>query len=235
MTLFLLAIAAGALTVFAPCILPLLPLILGTSAGTAKSRPLVIVIGFVLSFSLFGAFFATAGTFFGVSNTALRQVAVVILTLFGLALLFPSVYQRLTARFTARLQTAGTSLAHAGQGKGNVLSGLAVGASLGLIWTPCAGPILGTIITLASQTKNTLLTGFLFAAYALGAAIPMLLIGYGGQALIRRFRSFGAHAEVVNRIFGALILATALAIFLGWDQNIQTALLPLYPSNLLGL
>lgn len=234
MTLFFLAIAAGFLTVLAPCILPLLPLIVGT-AGHRKSRPLVIVLGFILSFSLFGAFFATAGTFFGLSNELFRTVAIIVLTLFGLALIFERSYQRLTATASARLQGFGTRIAQAGRGHGETVSALLVGLSLGFIWTPCAGPILGTIITLASQTKDTLTTGLLFAAYALGASIPMLAIGYGGQAILARFRKLGSHAHTINVIMGVLILATALAIFMGWDRNIQTLLLPLYPATLLGL
>lgn len=235
MPLFLLAIAAGFLTVLAPCILPLLPLILGTSAGHGRHRPFFVVLGFVFSFSIFGAFFATVGTFFGISNETFRLVAVLILVIFGLALIFERAYQKITTAVTAKFQIAGNSLARLGQGHGQTVSALFAGASLGLIWTPCAGPILGTIITLASQTKDPLVTGLLFSAYAVGAGIPMLLIGYGGQALLARFRRLGSYAHTINIIMGMLILLTALAIFLGWDRYVQTLLLPLYPSNLLGL
>lgn len=235
MPLFLLAIAAGFLTVLAPCILPLLPLILGTSAGHSRYRPVFIVLGFVFSFSIFGAFFATVGTFFGISNEIFRTVAVCILIIFGLALIFEHAYQKITLAITSKLQIAGNAVSRLGQGHGETVSALFIGASLGLIWTPCAGPILGTIITLASQTKDPLVTGLLFSAYAVGAGIPMLLIGYGGQALLTRFRKIGNYAHTMNVVMGLLILLTALAIFLGWDRNIQTLLLPLYPPNLLGL
>lgn len=234
MSLFFLAIAAGFLTVLAPCILPLLPLILGTTAGQSRLRPLLIVAGFIASFSLFGAFFATAGTFLGITNDTLRTAAVIILGLFGLALIFEGPYQMLTARLTAFFQRAGTRLSGLGKGQGAV-EPLLVGASLGLLWTPCAGPILGTIITLAIQTKDPILTATLFAAYAVGAAIPMLGIAYGGQAVLARLRAMGTRSHVINRVLGALILVTAAAIATGVDKDIQTWLLQFYPADLFGL
>lgn len=235
MALFFLAIAAGFLTVLAPCILPLLPLVLGTTQGQSRHRPLLVVVGFIAAFSLFGAFFATAGTFLGITNDVLRAVAVFVLVCFGAALLFEGPYQRLTAQLSARFQRAGTRMAGLGTGHGETVQTLLVGASLGLIWTPCAGPILGTIITLASQTKDPVLTATLFAAYALGAGIPMLAIGYGGQAILARMKKLGTKAHLINRVLGVLILATALAIATGVDKDVQTWLLQFYPANLFGL
>ena len=115
------------------------------------------------------------------------------------------------------------------------MEALVVGASLGLIWTPCAGPILGTVITLASQTKDPVLTAVLFAAYALGAGIPMLAIAYGGQRVMAKLRALGARAYHVNVVMGVLVLATAAAIATGFDRDIQTYLLRFYPAQLFGL
>ncbi len=237
MALFFLAIAAGFLTIIAPCILPVLPILFGTSGTASRTRPLFIVLGFIASFSLFGAFFATAGSFLGITNDALRMVAVVILGLFGLALIFERPYQLLTARVAALFQRAGASVSALGKGRGETLQALLIGASLGLVWTPCAGPILGTIITLAVQTKDPILTGALFGAYALGAGIPMLGIAYGGQSVLARLRAMGAKSHLVNRMLGVLVLLTALAIATGFDRDVTTWLLQYLPapSTVLGL
>ncbi len=231
MTLFFLAIAAGLLTVLAPCILPLLPFLLGTSGGRSKWRPLMISAGFIVSFSALGAAFATAGTFLGLDNRSLRLVAVALLLLFGLALLFEKIYERaiaalqpLFARWSAKI--AGGSLK-----RDDAASGLLVGLSLGLVWTPCAGPILGSILTLASQRADYLTTLLLMFAYALGAATPMLGIAYGGRALRARLLKLGPWQGVLNKVFGLLIVGAALLILTGYDLTLQAWLIRFYPAG----
>jgi len=231
MTLFFLAIAAGCLTILAPCILPLLPFLLGATGGRSKWRPLMIVAGFALGFSLLGAAFATAGTVLGLSNNSLRLAAVALLLLFGLALLFDRAYDRAMtrlqpffARWSARI--AGGSLRRA-----DAASGLLVGLSLGLVWTPCAGPILGSILTLASRSADYLTTLLLLFAYALGAGAPMLGIAYGSRALQARLLRIGPWQRTLNRIFGLLIIGTAALMLTGYDLVFQAWLIRSYPSG----
>jgi len=235
MALFLLALAAGFLTVLAPCILPVLPIILGTGARASRGRPLFVVLGFVLSFSVIGAAFATAGTFLGISQDAIRIVAVVLLSLFGLSLLFEGTYQKMTARVSQSLTRLGGKMSSGSVGKTGAWSGLPVGISLGLVWTPCAGPILGTILTLAATRHDFATTAILFAAYAVGAGIPMLGIAYGGGWILARLRKIGAKAELLNKLFGLLVLATAIAIAFGFDRTVQAYLVQFYPSGILPL
>lgn len=218
MTLFFLAIAAGVLTVLTPCILPILPIVLSMGSGAPKWRPIFVVTGFILSFSVLGAFFTTAGNVLGVSDAAFRMVAVVLLILFGLALLFGNAYQRLTAEFSRTASAVG---------------GFLVGLSLGLLWTPCAGPILGTIITLAATNGDTLTTGLLLAAYALGAGIPMLGIAYGGSWIFAKLKTVGVRAVLLDRILGAFVILSALAIATGADLMIQAWLIRYEPSGIL--
>ena len=235
MTLFFLAIAAGFLTVLAPCILPILPIILGSGTGGSKWRPVYVVLGFVLSFSVFGAVFATAGNFFGVSNETFRTIAIILLFLFGFALVFESLYQKLTAGISAKLNQLGAKVTGESKKHSAIVEGLLIGVSLGLIWTPCAGPILGTILTLAATEGDVVTVGILFGAYSFGAAVPMLAIAYGGGWFFEKLKRIGSHADLLNKIFGVLILLTALAIVFGYDTIIQTYLLRFYPHDLLGL
>jgi len=231
MTLFFLAIAAGALTILAPCILPVLPFLLGTSGGRSKWRPIAIVGGFILSFSLIGAALATAGTFLGISGGSLRIAAGILLLLFGAALFFEKAYDRLAARIQPALAKMGAGVAGSSPTKTDALSGLLVGFSLGLVWAPCAGPILGTILTLAARTSDYVLTAFLFFAYAIGAGVPMLAIAYGSHRLQERFRSVGRVQPILNKIFGALIILTAIAILSGYDTLIQAWLIRHLPVS----
>lgn len=230
-SIFFLAIAAGFLTILAPCILPLLPFLLGTSGGRSKYRPLMIISGFVGSFSLIGAAIRTFGTFFGASDAALRNVAVVLLLLFGLALLFEDFYDKLMVRATAALATWGAKISHGAATKTDALSGLLVGVSLGLIWTPCAGPILGAIFTLASRNPDFLTTFLLLFAYSFGAGVPMLAITYGGSALQKRLLAVGKWQRAMNKVFGLLIIIMAVLIFLGYDTELSLKLIDLYPKS----
>jgi cytochrome c-type biogenesis protein len=223
MPLFFLAMAAGFLTILAPCILPLLPFLLGTSGGRSKWRPLMII-------SVIGAAFATAGTFLGLDNATLRLVAVALLTLFGVALVFEGLYERVMAMVQPALARLGTNVSGTSAAKKDAYSGLAVGVSLGLIWSPCAGPILGAILTLAVQTSDFLTTLLLMFAYAVGAGAPMLAIAYGSHVFQQRLAGIGRHQRALNLVFGLLILATALAILTGYDLIIQAYLVQFYPE-----
>lgn len=231
MSLFFLAIAAGMLTVLAPCILPVLPIILGVGAG-ARTRPLWVVVGFIASFSIAGAIIQTTGGFVGINPVVLRYIAVVLLSVFGLALIFEQKAQQLAAPITSRLSQMGGKLAGAAGSTGAIAS-ILVGVSLGLVWTPCAGPILGTIITLAVASKDTVATTVLFAAYALGAAVPMLAIAYGGQRVMTRMRNAGPWAHRITQAFGILIILVAVAMATGIDTKIQAMLIQWYPQGIL--
>lgn len=233
-SIFFLAIAAGFLTILAPCILPLLPFLLGTSGGKSRLRPLMIVIGFVASFSVLGAAFATAGTFLGVSNAALRNVAVALLLLFGLALLFEKTYEKAMARLQPVLARWSAKLSGKAALRTDAWSGVLVGVSLGLVWTPCAGPILGSILTLASRTADYVTTLLLMFAYAFGAGIPMLAIAYGGNALQRRMLGIGRWRSLLNKVFGLLVVAMAILILTGYDLRLQAWLIRFYPSSFTG-
>lgn len=233
MGLFLLAAVAGFLTILAPCILPLLPVLLGTSGGRSKMRPVMIVVGFIGTFSVIGAAFATVGTFLGIDNSSLRLAAVVLLLLFGLALVFEKWYEKIAVLIQPALARLSVKVGKGSQGKSDAWSGLAVGVSLGLVWTPCAGPILGAILTLAASAGDYLTTSLLMFSYAVGAGIPMFGIAYGGHVLQKRLAKIGAHQSLLNKIFGVLVILTAVAIFTGYDIVIQSYLVQFYPDAFL--
>lgn len=233
MLAFLFAFLAGVVTIGGPCILPLLPILLGTSTtGKHPFRPFAIVFGFVFSFTIFALVFSLFGTFLGLSPEAWRWIAVILISVFGLLMLFPQLQARLFSGFEQKVNEKlqpGQNLS-----KRDLLSGFALGASLGALWTPCAGPVLGSILTLVASKQNVAQAAALLFAFSLGAGIPMLLIAYGGQLAVTKVQKLSKYTGTIQRVFGVLLLVTALAIGMGWDTQVQTYLLLNYPWLFLG-
>ena len=226
-TLGMFAVIAGTLTVLSPCILPILPPLLSAAvSGGSRHRPFWIVAGLAISFTLFGVTFALFGSFLGLSNAMLRSAALLILFFFSLSLLRPSLWEGIGARIGALAQQIpGMNRLSAEQ---TPFSSLLLGASLGLIWAPCAGPVLGVILTLAAVQSAVGPTLILMSAYSLGAAAPMLMIGYGGRQISERVLSLRKWGSLLQKALGALTLATVVALFF----NLDTLLLAKLPGSL---
>lgn len=228
MTAFLFALLAGAVTVAGPCILPLLPVILGTSTVKRHpARPLFIILGFILAFSGSAILFSAFGRTLNISSESWRSAAAVLIGLFGLMLLFPkfqeSIFSRI-GRLTTKLVPRQTNIT-----EGGLLSGFILGLSLGLIWTPCAGPVLGSILTLVAANQNIAQTAGLLIAYSIGAGLPMIAIAYGGQAAIARVQSLAKYTVAIQRAFGALTILIAIGLFTGYDRYLLAYLLEKAP------
>jgi cytochrome c biogenesis protein CcdA len=227
MTLFLFAFLAGVVTIAGPCILPLLPVVLGTATvKTHRARPLFIVLGFTLAFAAFALIFSFFGSFLGFSPDAFRTLAAVLIGLFGLVMVFPTLQERL---FNGLGPLISKVLPKSGRSEGGLWSGFLLGASLGLVWSPCAGPVLGSILTLVASRRDLALAGALLFAYALGAGLPMLAIAYGGQAVTTRVRALSKYTPTIQRVFGALIILVAIALYTGLDRSFQAYLVTQYP------
>ncbi len=219
---FLLALLAGVVTIGGPCILPLLPIVLGTTATHRHPlRPLAIVLGFTLSFTAFAIIFAVFGSFLGLSPDGWRILSAAVIALFGLMLLFPTFQMKVFSKLEPML--AGATIKTPDQD--GIASGFLLGLSLGAIWTPCAGPVLGSILTLIAAKRNLVAATALLFAFSLGAGIPMLLIGYGGQVAVARVRNLSKYTGVLQRVFGALIILVAIGLVTKLDVTFQAWLL----------
>jgi cytochrome c-type biogenesis protein len=228
-----LAFAAGLLTAAAPCILPLLPVLLGASIGQQdRWRPLFLVAGFVIAFSGFAILFGSFSTVLGLSPDALRKVSVVLLGGFGILLLWPRPYEWLMARSSGLLSFADRIVPRAGSGP---VGGLVLGLTLGVLWTPCAGPVLGSILTLIATSESVARAALLLVTYAIGAGIPILLIAYGGQYATTEVRRFAPYTPALQRAFGAAVLLVAAAFYTQYDTIVAVWLSTLYPNLQLGL
>lgn len=227
--LFLIGLAflAGIVTVLSPCVLPLLPVIFATAAQEGRSRPIGVMTGFVGSFTL-----ATLALSFLVRTLGLppdlnRILAATILILLGLVLVVPSLHRSFeegASIFVGRLP--GPRRSH---DKG-WLGGLAVGVGLGLAWSPCVGPIMASVVTLALNQQVNAGAVAVTLAFSIGTALPMAAIIAGGRNLINRMRWVQTHSEAIQRILGTTIVIVGVTIFVGWDRTLQAQLLTWFPN-----
>lgn len=231
-TTWLLALAAGALSTLAPCVLPLIPILVGSALLAHRLGPFALAAGLALSYAGVGTALASAGALAGLGQGELRTAGAVLLVLFGMVLLVP----RLQAHFAA----AAAGLGGAGQGwLGRVgpqgLGGqFLVGLVLGLVWSPCVGPTLGGAIALASQGENLLHAAGVMALFGVGAALPLVVLGGLSREVARRLRgrllAVGRHGRW---LLGALLLALGIAVLTGADKAAEAWLLQRLPQWLL--
>lgn len=229
----LLALLAGVVTVAAPCTLPVLPILLGASVGhTSKARPAMIAAGFVLSFSAVALLLSAITRVFDFDPNSLRTAATVLLLGFGLLMIWPTPFEWLSIRLGGMINSGSAGSTTSRQGN---LGGFVLGTTLGLIWTPCAGPVLGSILTVVATSKDTAWASLLLVVYAVGAATPMLAIAYGGQAVTTRVRSIAAISPKLQQGFGVVVIAFAAASWFQYDTLIVSWLTAFYPNGQLGL
>jgi len=222
----LFAFLAGILTIAAPCILPTLPILLGASVGQkSKQRPLLIVAGFVVSFAAVSLILSLIIENLGLSPTIIRNSAITLLFLFALFMIWPLPFELLSKRLSGIITKAN----QLGDKSGN-MGGLVLGLVLGIIWTPCAGPILGSILTLIASQGVNAHSSVLFIAYALGAGIPMLIIAYGSQWITTKVRSIAQYSRRLQQGFGLVVLLLAIAMFFQYDTKIQAVLVEHFPA-----
>ncbi len=225
-----LALLAGVVTVAAPCTLPMLPILLGASVGhTGKVRPAMIAAGFVMSFSMVALLLGAITRAFDFDPNVLRTGAAVLLAGFGLLMIWPAPFERLSTGIGG---FTGSAAAANNQG---IVGGFVLGTTLGLVWTPCAGPVLGSILTVVATSKDTAWASLQLVVYAVGAALPMLAIAYGGQTVTTRVRSIARIAPRLQQGFGIVVIAFAALSYFQYDTLIVSWLTGFYPNGQIGL
>jgi cytochrome c biogenesis protein CcdA/thiol-disulfide isomerase/thioredoxin len=213
-----LAWAAGVATIASPCVLPVLPLLLGAGAGPAGTvperwRPPAIVGGFVLGFLGLTLLFGASATLAGISAEALRTGGALVMALAGLLMLVPAWGER---AFAPAGRLADVVQRWLPAGRPGPAGSVMLGAALGLSWAPCAGPVLAAILALVASSQPGEAAPLL-SAYALGAGVPMLAIAFGGQWALQRLKPVARHARRIRQGLGVLVLAVAAAMLARWD------------------
>ena len=226
MLVILFAFAAGVVTILAPCILPVLPIVLSGGVTQGRLRPWGIIIGVIFSFSIFTLALSWAVQHLGLSPNFSRIFGITIIGFIGVLFLVPGWMSVVEGWISARLTHFGKpTVVRQGFG-GGVLLGLGLGA----VWTPCAGPILASVVAAAQTGAVTNQTVAITVAYAIGAAIPMGLIAGLGQRTIGRVRWLGQRAQSIQKIFGIVIIVAALLMVTNIDRRIQTWIISVTPN-----
>lgn len=224
--LLVFAFLSGLVTILAPCIWPLLPIVLSTSLGGGKQKSLGITLGILVTFGLLTIGISYLVKFFGIDPNILRIIAVVILILLGLTMVVPyfgRIVEGLVSKFAGRLGQNNTA-------RHGFWGGFITGAALGVIWTPCAGPILAAIATLSATSSVNLGIIIVTVFYLLGVGIPLFLFSYGGQKLVADTRFLSKYTGRIQQIFGVILLLTAVLIATNYDKVIQVKILDALPA-----
>ncbi len=222
MILFVLAYFGGLLTIVSPCILPVLPFVFARADRPFIRSGLPLLAGMALTFALVATLAAVGGGWAVAANQYGRAAALLLLALFGVTLLFPALADRAMRPLVRLGSRLSESAAASEQSRGGVLPSFLLGIATGLLWAPCAGPILGLILTGAALQGASIQTSLLLIAYALGAATSLALaLLVGGRVFAAMKRSLGA-GEWVRRGLGAAVLVAVVAIALGADTGFLT-------------
>lgn len=229
-----LAFLAGLLSILSPCVLPLLPLVLGAAASEHRLGPVALAVGLALSFVAIGLFLATIGYAIGLDGDVLRFAAAVVMILIGLVLVLPTLQ--------IRVAMAGGPVADwaehrfGGTAKTGLSGQFGVGLLLGAVWSPCVGPTLGAASLLAAEGKDLLSVAVTMLVFGIGAALPLVILGsLSRQALMRirsRLMSIGKGAKLG---LGLLLVLIGLSIVTGLDHRVEAALVQASPAWLTGL
>lgn len=224
-----LAFLAGTLASLSPCVLPLLPLVVGAAQGQHRLGPLALAGGLALSFAGLGVLLATAGFAAGIDPAVIRQLGALLMLGFGVILVMP----RLQLAFASG---AGAMVAPlhevAGRHEGRGLVGqLGLGMLLGAVWAPCTGPALGSAFTLATQADTAGRAAAIMVVFALGAAVPLLALAYLARGAVARWKQRGAGlARWAKPALGGSLLLFGVLVLSGLDKRLEVMILDALPT-----
>ena len=229
MGVFALAFVAGVLSILSPCVLPILPIVLGAAASEHRWGPAVLAAGVAISFVTIGLFAATVGYSIGLDYQLFRNVAAALMIAGGVVLLVP--------RFQERLALAGTPIAvwtdHCfGDARQSGLGGqIVVGLLLGAVWSPCVGPTLGAASILAAQGRDLGEVAATMLAFGFGAALPLVFVGLLSRETLLQWRArLIAGGTGAKAAFALVLVAIGALVLSGLDKRIETGLVDISPQ-----
>lgn len=228
------ALCAGILSVLSPCVLPLVPIVLGTAASEHRLGPVALALGLTLSFAAIGIFVATVGFAAGLDTDVFRIGAAVLLVGLGLILILPD----LQARFASAAGPVGgwAERRFGGISTAGLPGQFGVGLLLGAVWSPCVGPTLGAASLLAARGEHLWQVGATMLVFGLGAGLPLLLLGLlSRQALLAWRATLSSAARIAKPAMGALLVVTGAMILAGLDKSAEAALVAASPDWLVSL
>jgi cytochrome c-type biogenesis protein len=229
-----LTFAAGMLTALSPCVLPLLPLVVGGAMQRHRAAPLLMGIGMTTAFAVAGWILGALGPAMGLDVEWVHQAAAISLVVFGLALWIDPL-ANLVSRFVQPLALSADRLAGS-VGHQSPAAALFFGGLLGLAWSPCAGPMLVSSVALVATGRDAGLGALLLGLFGLGAATPLVLAAYASRSGFARVKRWAlGHGVQLRHSFGLLAMVSGVFIATGLDKAIATEIIPILPDGWLEL
>ena len=224
-----LALLAGILSVLSPCVLPLLPIVLGTAASEHRLGPAALALGLALSFVAIGIFVATIGFAIGLDTDVFRYGAGALLVAIGAILIVPRLQEAVA---TAASPVSAWASSRFGGGAAAGLSGqFGVGVLLGAVWSPCVGPTLGAAAVLASQGKDLGQVAATMLAFGVGAALPLLVLGMLSRQMMLNLRGRMMSAGgPLKAALGVLLVVVGTLVLTGLDKRAEAAIVAVTPD-----
>lgn len=198
-----LAFGAGLASILSPCVLPVVPIIVTGTDQDSKWRPVAIVAGLAIAFVLMGVVGAVFGSVVLSHMTWMERAAGVLIGLFGVLMLFDVNLFKGVSLFRKVPEVT----------RGGLLGATLLGASLGLVWIPCVGPMLSSVLAVVATSGKVLTGTVLLLVYSLGFAAPMLAVAYGSQVFRQRFRSLGSAPLALRALSGLVLVALGAWVF----------------------
>lgn len=214
------AFLAGILTILSPCILPILPIVLGAASSEHRLGPVALALGLATGFAGLGLFVATIGFSLGIDPAIFRTISAVLLLGFGLILLFPPAQRRMQAVLAPIGNWANNRSSNV---RGNGFAGqFGLGLLLGAVWSPCVGPTLGAATLLASQGEGLAQAALIMLLFGIGISIPLLGLGLAGRQILARMRGgLGRAASYGKLLLGGGMTLAGILVLTGWDKQAE--------------
>jgi cytochrome c biogenesis protein CcdA len=224
-----LSLIAGSLTTLSPCVFPILPLVIGGAVQANRLAPVAMGVGMATSFALIGIVLGALGPALGIDSDSVRLFGAWMLIAFGLVMLVPVLNQRFTEWM---LPIASSANAASSRLDGGSLGGaLLLGGVLGLVWSPCSGPLLASALTLVASEGGAMRGGIILGLFGLGAAIPLVAVAYASRRGFNAARGWVlARIDGIKKAFGIIILLTGLTILSGADKWLEAQVVNVLPD-----
>jgi cytochrome c biogenesis protein CcdA len=224
-----LALLAGVLSVLSPCVLPLLPIVLGTAASAHRLGPVALAAGLAISFTAIGLFVATVGFAAGLDTGVFRTISAILLIGVGLVLLVPKLQEQFALAAAPVSNWAGSYTDNFTPGGLGGQFGL--GLLLGAVWSPCVGPTLGAASVLAAKGEDLGQVALTMLAFGVGAALPLMLLGFVSREAMMRWRGRLMETGSIGKtLLGLLLVAVGLLVATNLDKRLETILVDASPA-----